>query len=283
LVATTSGLFKSVDGGAHFGSNSPNFDNGTAVLGGFVTALSLDTTAAGTVWAGVSGTGLFESVDSGTPWGGKSPNFDDGNPLFVPPGSFSDLAFGQSTSPDNQELFLNVANPSGGGFLATYHGLWRSTDGGANWTQIQSSVPAGDSCFCSYSLFVMVDPQDNQTVWQGFINESVSTDAGNNFSRGGGDNIHDDQHMLGVSPATPFGGGGAPRKLWVGTDGGVAYTTDRGTNWTNVAGVTGAALATNLFFQLDIGRAGASDAAGYSYGGTQDTGEIAHKPSHTGT
>ncbi len=283
LVATSSGLFKSVDGGLNFGSNSPNFNNGNAVLGGYITALSLDTASSTTVWTGVSGSGLFKSVNSGTSWGGNSPNFDDGNPLFAPSGSFSDLAFGQSTSPDNQELFLNVANPSGGGFGATYFGLFRSTDGGANWTQIQSAVPAGDSCFCSYGLFVVVDPQDNQTVWQGFINEYVSTDAGGSFSRVGGDNIHDDQHALVFPPSTHFGGGGAPTKLWVGTDGGLAYTTNRGANWTSLPGVTGSAMATNLFFQIDIGRAGASDAAGYSYGGTQDTGEIAHKPSHSGT
>src|SRR4029077_2532049 len=67
--------------------------------------------------------------------------------------------------------------------------------------------------------------------------------------------------------------GGAPTQLWLGTDGGIARSTN-GTVWTNVEG----AIATQLFRDIDIGRGSAANNA-YTYGGTQDTGTVEHTPS----
>ena len=71
----------------------------------------------------------------------------------------------------------------------------------------------------------------------------------------------------------PTFSGGAPTRVWVGTDGGVHSSTDGGGTWANL----NETIATNLFRHIDIGR-GSTTNRGYTYGGTQDTGVIEHNP-----
>ena len=101
LVATASGLFKSVDGGAHFGSNATAFDNGASVLAGYITDLHLDTATGTTIYAGRNGAGLMRSTDSGTTF---PTNIFDAN---IPGHSF--FTFSQSTSPDANTIYANLA------------------------------------------------------------------------------------------------------------------------------------------------------------------------------
>jgi hypothetical protein len=65
LVATTAGLFRSIDGGQSFGKNAPAFDDGNPVLEGFITGLQADSTDASIVYAASAGAGLFKSNDGG--------------------------------------------------------------------------------------------------------------------------------------------------------------------------------------------------------------------------
>ena len=69
-----------------------------------------------------------------------------------------------------------------------------------------------------------------------------------------------------------------PVGLWVRlydvNDGGIAFTDDRGTTFSNaLQGVFPNALATNLFRAMDIGR-GTITNNSFSYGGQQDTGTV---------
>ena len=93
LVATNNGLFRSVDGGANFGANSPDFDDGRAVLPGSVTDLDLDTALDSTVYASVAGVGIFRSVDGGATFT-RNLLTRPGGPAA---GTFSTIAFAQST------------------------------------------------------------------------------------------------------------------------------------------------------------------------------------------
>ena len=92
-------IYKSVDGGDHFGSNFPYFNNNQPVLAsGGIGDIDLDTVASGTVYVSVRNVGLLKSTNSGTTFG---PSMFDAN---VPP--FVHFTFAQSTTPDNQTMYV---------------------------------------------------------------------------------------------------------------------------------------------------------------------------------
>ena len=269
LVATNNGLFRSVDGGANFGNNPPAFNNNSPIIGGFITDLDLDTASASTVYASVNGTGIRVSTDSGVTFT---------NNLFSNPGApaapYAFIAFAQSTAPNNQTMYASVQdNP--------FKGLYKSTDGGANWAIMADAgnrAAENGGCQCGYDQTIAVDPQDANRVYMGFQELYLSTDGATTFgtpaiSR---DDIHWDHHAIGFSPQSHWTGG-APTRLWVGTDGGIHSTIDGGANWQNL----NEGIATNIFFSIDIGRGSATNRE-YTYGGTQDTGTIERRPEFAG-
>jgi hypothetical protein len=264
LVATNVGLFRSIDGGLNFGSNAPTFNNGQPVLNGFISDLDLDTATSATVYASVRGVGIFRSTDSGVTF----PTNLFNNP-GAPTAPFGFIAFAQSTQPNNQTLYASVQG-------APFRGLFRSTDSGANWAG-PFGLTEGAGCQCGYDQTVGVDPQDAMRVYIGFQRLFVSTNGGGSFVNVSDNQIHFDHHALVFTPGTHISGG-APTRLYVGTDGGIARTDNGGGSWANL----NEGIATNLFLSIDIGR-GSASANGFTYGGTQDTGTIEHRPDMPGT
>ena len=279
LVATNNGLFRSADGGLNWGNNAPNFNNGASVLNGFISDLQLDTAApTTTVLAAVNGQGIFRSTDAGVTFPTNLFTATNG----APTANVAFISFAQSTAPNNQTIYASVQDaraqttpprPSPFPFL----GLYKSTDGGANWTRMAGADSAGNGCQCGYDQTVGVDPQDAQRVYIGFQRLWSSGDGGGSFNAVSDNKIHWDHHAIYFSPASHFTGG-APTRVWVGTDGGVHSSTDAGANWQNL----NEGIGTNLFFSLDIGRGSAANNV-YSYGGCQDTGTVEHAPGHPGT
>ncbi|HXJ66324.1 MAG TPA: hypothetical protein VNN79_21390, partial [Actinomycetota bacterium] len=279
LVATTNGLFYSSDNGANFGNNSPSFNNGSAVLGGFITDLAMDTTAANTVIAAVSGTGLFQSTNGGQTWPG-TPFFTPTTSVGPPAVTAGIMTFAQSTLPNNQTIYVNVAQA--GFFRAGFNGVYKSTAGtGGPFTQILTTPPTG-SCFCGYSVETAVDPQDATRVYLGYINVFRSTSGGvpaGSFSNQSGTTVHADQHGFAFSPATHYTPTlGGQTQMWTGEDGGIAVTNNGGNSFANKQGT----MSTLLFNGIDIGRGSSANRA-YSYGGTQDNGTPARQPGMSGT
>ena len=282
LVATNIGLFLSVDGGQNFGNNSPTFNNGAAVLAGGIGDLRLDTTVANTVRAAVAGSGIFESTDGGATW----PTNLFNNP-GAPTANVGFITFAQSTSPDNLSIYANVADSRGQTSPIPmpapfpYLGLYVSTDGGGNWTAKQTGVGSpGTGCQCGYDQPIAVDPLDATTVFIGFQEDFKSVTSGTSFINIGHNQIHNDHHAMVWSPASH-----PPVGLWVRlydvNDGGIAFTDDRGTTFSNaLQGVFPNALATNLFRAMDIGR-GTITNNSFSYGGQQDTGTVEMRPPFT--
>jgi Abnormal spindle-like microcephaly-assoc'd, ASPM-SPD-2-Hydin len=271
LVATDIGLFRSVDGGLNFGSNAPTFNNGQPVRNGYISDVDLDTATSTTVYASVQGVGIFRSIDSGVTF----PTNLFNNP-GAPAAPFGFIAFAQSTQPNNQRMYASVQG-------APFAGLFRSDDGGANWAVQPGAAAAGaanNGCQCGYDQTVGVDPQDANRVYIGFQELYRSTDGGGSFVNVSANQVHFDHHALVFTPGTHISGS-APTRFYVGTDGGIARadTDNNGTiTWANI----NEGIATNLFFSIDIGRGSAANNA-FTYGGTQDTGTIEHRPPFPGT
>ena len=163
-----------------------------------------------------------------------------------------------------------------------FAGMWRSTDGGASWTNITAQANAGnqlDGCQCGYDQTIGVDPVDEDKVYIGFQELYYSDDGGaTNFANISDTDIHWDHHALVFSPPNHRTAGDTTTRVWLGTDGGNSYTDDAGANFTHRNGE----IATNLFRAMDIGRGSAANNE-YSYGGAQDTGTMRHKPGDSGT
>jgi FG-GAP-like repeat len=282
LVATDNGLYRSNDGGQHFGNNAPSFDNGSPVLGGAgvaVTDLHLDPAPSSTtVYAAVSGSGIFRSTDSGQTF--PTNLFTAGN--GAPAAPYTRISFAQSTQPNDRTMYASIATASGS---PRFKGLYRGTtsDGTTwSWTRLAAAdAPAaadGDAgCQCWYDLTVGVDPQDATRIYLGFQQLWLSTDGGDTFGASAitDGQVHWDNHALVFSPQSHTKAG--PPKLYIGTDGGISVSADGGSSWSNINN----GIGTNLLRGIDIGRGSASNNL-YTYGGMQDTGTSEHQPNFGG-
>ncbi|MCU1450965.1 MAG: hypothetical protein JWP02_3135, partial [Acidimicrobiales bacterium] len=277
LVATNGGLFKSVDGGTSYGNNAPTYDNGLAVHAGDIVDLHLGTEGNGRVYASTRGGTLHRSTDSGSTFGGS---LFDGN---IPAGA-SYVSFSQATL-DTKIIYANiqtpnVPNPPPPGSTQKDGRIFRTSNGdqaNPTWANVAAGSANALGCQCGYDQTIGVDPQDNNTVYQGYQELYVTTNGGTSWPKVSASKIHWDHHALTFSP--PSHRTGAPTRAWVGQDGGISYTSDRGANF-SLPDEGG--LATNLFRGLGIGTGSAVN-RGYSFGGTQDTGTLHHTNTTPGT
>ncbi|MBI5853246.1 MAG: hypothetical protein HZB39_19735 [Planctomycetes bacterium] len=98
-------------------------------------------------------------------------------------------------------------------------GVFRSDDGGDNWTRVNSLNPRP-----YYYAQIRVDPQDVDRVYVLGPNFHRSTDGGKTFAEVGDHRLHPDFHAMWIDPADPT-------TLLIGNDGGVARSADRGATW----------------------------------------------------
>ncbi|WP_345630319.1 WD40/YVTN/BNR-like repeat-containing protein [Rugosimonospora acidiphila] len=98
---------------------------GPTNVGGRVTDLAIDpTTSPSTVYAAVTSGGIMKSTDGGVTWAPSYPTGDQ-------------QAMGALARSSDGTLWAGTgeANPSGGGTTFFGDGMYRSTDGGASWSQ----------------------------------------------------------------------------------------------------------------------------------------------------
>ena len=268
VVATNNGVFRSIDGGANFGNNPPNFDNNLPIIGGFISDLKLDTATPTTIYAAVRSSGVFRSTDSGATF----PTNLFSNPGAPGAGTFRFVSLAQSTSPDNQTIYANVQQTAN----QRRADIYRSTDTGGNWTLVAGPAAnhsdQDNGCQCGYDQTIGVDPVDANRVYIGFQELWLSVDGGATF---GGppaislNKIHWDHHAITFSPPNHRTAGDLTTRIFIGTDGGISYSDDGGGTFANI----NEGIASNILFSMDIGRNSAAN-NGFTYGGTQDTGTI---------
>lgn len=252
LVATSDHLFVTNDGGLSF----------SAVMPGNVTELVQDTDTVNNpnvVYACVSGVGLMKSTDSGATW----INLFEQRPNLTKAG-FDTVDFAQA---DSNNYYVSLEKP--GLFVGLYHWI----EAARAWAKLSAfnNLIKGteEATQSNYDFTLGVDPLASNCIYIGLIELWLSTDSGASFSDVSAANmidnppkmgIHPDQHCLIFSPPSQR----APRpptRVYVGSDGGLAYSDDAGQSWTTPNG----GLATNLVFSIGIGGA-------YAYAGMQDDG-----------
>lgn len=156
--------------------------------------------------SGGPGSGLWRSTDAGETWTQVT-----GNGLPESELGRIGIAFAPSSP---RIIYLMVeASPQND---STRSGLYRSNDGGQNWTQMNTTNTRP-----FYYSQVRVDPQDPERVY--FSSFSFSEDGGRTV-RGAAAGVHVDHHAQWIDPNDPY-------RFITGNDGGIAITFDRGGNY----------------------------------------------------
>ena len=292
------GLFKTADGGANWTKIAAKAD-----VGSYIARVLVDPSNSSRLFVG-SDAGVVRSVNGGSSWSvvwSGTPN-DWANDLVFDPASSAVMyagIFGQgilkSVSGGNswtllagglpadgtfQRVNLAIA-PSNGqvlyasfvGFDENLLGMYRTTDGGATWTQLTATpnylVGQG-----SYDNCMIVDPSNPNVCYAGgvFPYDPGAGDAGviktvdggaswTEISMGiDGSMVHPDEHAMAFGP---------DGTLWLASDGGVWSTTDGGQTWQN----RNTNLAIAQFYKFGLHP---SDPA-QLIAGTQDNGTLIYQ------
>jgi photosystem II stability/assembly factor-like uncharacterized protein len=215
VAAGTGGIWTSSDAGANWTSTSDSLiwdieadPNNPYTL--YASSGHLRNSDTGTA-------GIMKSVDFGATWSWLSTGIPtDGSALRI------EIA----VAPTNSNHIYAIACNDESGF----YGLYSSVDGGVNWTYSDAggknilewysgSGPGGQGW---YDLSILVDPNDEMTVYTGGVNIWASSDGGVNFDGvsiwydGAGPGLHADQHQFKYNALDD--------KFYVCNDGGLVRT-----------------------------------------------------------
>jgi photosystem II stability/assembly factor-like uncharacterized protein len=149
--------------------------------------------------------GLYKSTDGGSSWTKLVGNGLPANPVG---------RIGLAIAPSNPNRVYALIESAKGI-------LWRSDDGGTNWTMVSNDTLVDQRPF--YFTHIAVDPKNPDHVYGVSEALSESTDGGKTF-KAIADSVHVDYHAIWIAPNDPS-------RIMVGEDGGYALTLDDGANW----------------------------------------------------
>jgi photosystem II stability/assembly factor-like uncharacterized protein len=199
--------------------------------------------------SGGNGSGIYKSTDGGKTWNELS------NGLPKKPFGRVAIALAPS-SPQNLWAIVESENT----------GLYISSDGGATWKEQSATANIRSRPF--YFSTLEVDPKDPKRVYRPAFSFAYSSDGGYSFAEASNEGgwIHSDHHALWIHPENT-------NIMYLGTDGGVYYSLDRGVNWKFVNN-----LPVGQFYHVST-----DDQEPYRiYGGLQDNGSWVAPSSTTG-
>jgi photosystem II stability/assembly factor-like uncharacterized protein len=261
-----SGVYRSADGGMTW-TRTGNVSNNQAYN------VIFDPTGAN-AYASFDSNGVYKSTDGGVTW--TSDNGTGSNVL--PTGSSTERVALAMDPNSSTTLYAGVANTPFGGPGSLY-GLYKTTDGGTNWTHL-TSTPDYCTTQCWYDNVIAVAPGNSNVVFAGGAGWGSqifqSLDAGSTWtSIPPSGNIHPDLHGLAFTPDGTV--------LYVGNDGGMykinsptSAVTDADLTSLNPGTSSGTGLATLQFYagpaihptNANIGAAGTQDNGTLGYSGT---------------
>ncbi len=189
--------------------------------------------------SGGAGSGLYKSVDGGETWNELTKG--------LPAGEKGRIAV--AVAPSRPSVVYALVE-------AAKTALYRSEDLGESFTQVNSSLSVTLRPF--YFAHLIVDPTDHLTVYKPGLALAVSTDGGSSFTSPilSGGSIHPDVHALWINPFNR-------NEMFVGTDGGVYASVDRGHHWRFVR-----SLPVSQFYHVAVDMERPYNV----YGGLQDNG-----------
>jgi len=157
--------------------------------------------------SGGQGSGMYKSTDGGKTWKELS------NGLPAKP--FGRIAFALAPSAPGNLLAIVESGETG---------LYISADGGESWKKQSAVLNVVARPF--YFSTIVVDPKDPKRVYRPAYNFSFSNDGGYSFAEANNEAgwLHSDMHALWINPSNT-------NQLYLGTDGGVYVSLDRGATW----------------------------------------------------
>jgi len=159
--------------------------------------------------SGGPGSGFFKSTDGGDNW----TEIKDSNAKGLPPKPWGRLAIAVAPSKP-QVVYANIEAEKG-------RGLYRSDDGGGNWTKLD----AGNYMIWRPFYFgnLIVDPKDENKIFKPDLILLYSTDGGKSFNVVSG-GAHGDFHDVWIDPKNTS-------IVIAGDDGGLWRSEDGGSRW----------------------------------------------------
>ena len=211
-----SGVLKSTDGGGNWSAVNTDLTDFN------VLALAIDPQTPFTLYAGTDGGGVFKTTDGGGNWG---PGVTIGK---------ADIVRVIAIDPQTPST-LYAYFESAPGLLGAIAGIFKSTDGGANWS------PASSGLLGLPAQGLAIDPQTPSTLYAGTQVHGVfkSTDGGSSWSAVNTDLTDFNVLALAIDPQTPS-------TLYAGLAGGlhVQKSVDGGATWITRIPIGGSPLAT---------------------------------------
>jgi len=157
--------------------------------------------------SGGNGSGMYKSMDGGKTWKELSNG--------LPKKPFGRIALALAPSaPQNLLAIVESENT----------GLYISADGGETWKEQSATENIRSRPF--YFSTLEVDPKDPKRVYRPAFSFAYSTDGGYSYAEASSDGgwVHSDHHALWINPNNT-------NILYLGTDGGVYFSLDRGVTW----------------------------------------------------
>lgn len=252
IISTDAGIYITTNGGGSF----------SRTLSGVASALRMHPTNPNILWAalgaiwGSSANGVYVSTNGGSTWTRYS-----ALPLGT---SVGRIELDVCRSNPNVLYVAFGQNTSSG---ARIHSVWKTTNGGSSWTQL-TNAPTG-SGQSWYDLVMRVDPNDPNIAYLGEVEMYRTTDGGSSWTKVNGSSLstaHVDQHALEFDPVDSS-------KIYIGCDGGLFYSENRGTTRMHLNSGRG----TMEFYAFDVHPTSASRLVA----GTQDNGTQVRSTSNT--
>ena len=251
-----SSIFRSTDGGKTWTSVYRN-KNGWVPA----TAMIFDRKNANVVYAATAYGGILKSTNAGLTW---NPANGSGNNA-LPTASLGRAALAMAPS-NPSTLYVAIANSSNTTENGNLLGMWKSTDGGNNWTLLQNT-PDFCSTQCWYDIVLAVSPTNPNFVVAGGVYPYHPGGSAVVTSLDGGTTwvdqspqLHPDTHALAFTPDGST--------LYTGSDGGVWSTTNPSASTINWTSLNGTLAITEFYPGISMDQ----NNVNHTYIGTQDNG-----------